>query len=145
MSWISFTIDSPPSPPCKRDCSRVIKGKFGTGRRFGISRCFRPDEAFNYNQLSIPHPAIRELTRSGSAVSDKPRYARNASRSICRSRRLLQLGLRDTSEAGERDCESLPRVVKRGAVKKRRRKKRKKPKRPGEGEAGGERERDGGG
>lgn len=52
-------------------------------------------------------------------------------------------------EVGERDCESLPRVVKSREPLRRRRKtkKRKKPKRQGEGggEAGGGYERDGGG
>lgn len=53
-------------------------------------------------------------------MDDKPRYARNASRSIC-SRRAgcCSSEVRDTTEAGEHGCESLPRVVKsRGAVKK---------------------------
>jgi len=41
------------------------------------------------------------------------------------------VGVRDTSEVGERDCESLPRVVKSREPLRRRRKtkKRKKPKR----------------
>lgn len=76
-------------------------------------------------------------------MGDKPRYARNVSRSIY-SRRLSWLEVRDTSEVGERDCESLPRVVKSRELLRRRRK-TKKPKEREETRPDSGRERDGGG